>query len=195
MHLSEISVAVIAGGKSQRFGSSKLFAEFNGKRLLDIALEIAISICPNVMLITNEDAWEFDPNVQIFADNFTDMGPLAGIQSALQNSKTEWTAVLPVDMPFLTVDIYNYLWQFCTNERPVAAESAKGLEPLVSIWPKNALDQIELSLKQGELGIFRCLKKLNAEIANPCRDMQNYNEQSFVNINKQIDLNKIQSQG
>ena len=195
MPINEISVAVIAGGKSQRFGSSKLFAEFNGKRLLDIALEIAVLISPNIMLITNEDAWEIDPNIQIFADNFADMGPLAGVQSALQNSKTEWTAVLPVDMPFLSAEIYYYLWQFCTHEQPVAVESAKGLEPLVSIWPKAALGQIELSLKQEELGIFRCLKKLKAKIIRPGQEMKNYKEQLFININKQNDLNKLQCQG
>ena len=126
---NELTAAVLAGGKSIRFGSSKLEAVFRGRRLIDTAIDTACEISSNIMIIADFANLKTQKPVSIYSDVYKNKGPLAGIHSALQHAPDSAVAVLPADMPFLTAEVYRYLLQFFTNERPVAAESDKGLEP------------------------------------------------------------------
>ena len=186
--IDKITVAVLAGGKSRRFGSSKLDALYKGKRLFDIALDIAASISPNVIVISNQVGLTTNLSYPIYPDIFIEKGPLAGIHSALKNAVSEHVAILPIDMPFLGKPIYKYLMTRYNCKVPVVVKSQKGLEPLVSIWPKAVLSEIESCLEQEHLGIFKCLHGLNADISE-IPTTKNFDERVFININRKEDLN------
>ena len=50
-----ISAAIIAGGKSTRFGGPKVWAEFRGKRLIDHAVDLAQDIAGQVFIVNGKD--------------------------------------------------------------------------------------------------------------------------------------------
>ncbi len=189
----ELSVAILAGGQSRRFGSNKQAALFNGKTLLQIALETAREITPNVLFISNVPVEYIGQSLPVYPDIYKGKGPLAGIHSALVHSLTEYVAVMPVDMPLLTAGVYRFLLPFLTNEQPVVAESEKGLEPLVSVWNKKHSVLIEDRLKQNLLSIHRCVKALKGKKIPVHSEYEAYRSELFANINFPEELAQLLS--
>jgi molybdopterin-guanine dinucleotide biosynthesis protein A len=192
MEISEkISVAILAGGQSRRFGSKKESALFEGKTLLQHALETAREITARVFLISNDPTDLNGQNLPVFSDVFKEKGPLAGIHSALVHSQTEWVAIMPVDMPLLTAGVYRLLLQFLTNEQPVVAESEKGLEPLVSVWNRAQSALVERRLEKQALSIYRCVEALDGKKVPVHLYFDAYKPELFANINYPDDLEQL----
>lgn len=190
MDKSKYTVAIIAGGRSRRFGSSKSKAIIDGQTLLDRALELARRMSDQVILIVNGPSAINDSSIAVYEDIIKGKGPIAGIHSALTYCQTSWLAVMPVDMPFLDLRVYQYLSPYCTHENPVAAESDAGLEPLVSFWPRSVLSAVENFLQDGDLGLYQCLNKLKAQRINCSQEVAGFEPRIFTNINRPEDLIK-----
>ncbi len=186
-----ITAAVLAGGKSLRFGSSKLDALFRGQRLLDRAVDTAGAVSAAIVIIGENAKPQSSRSVSVFSDIYKNKGPLGGIHAALSYSRNPVVAVLPADMPFLSVEIYTHLLSVFTNGKPLAAESDKGLEPLVSLWPVDFLPEVESCLKEGRLGIFKCWKKWKAQTADCTSSGAGFDQRIFININRQTDLDGL----
>lgn len=185
-----MSVAVVAGGQSRRFGSSKLVAKLWQQRLIDIAIDLAQEISPQILLVANDTNLKLKRDVQVFPDIYKGKGPLAGIHTALTHCQSSWLTVMPVDMPLLTKPVYDHLFTFCTNKVPVVAESEKGLESLVSVWPRETLSHVEDCLKNDRLGIYKCLKQVKAREVD-CSPAAGFEANIFTNINYIADLDKL----
>ena len=98
--------AVLAGGRSARMGRDKRFLKLDGEFLVDRAIKVvadaigggteSVYLCGNV------------PNRDCVVDALPDLGPLAGVLSALRLVRTKnpeqeaWLLVIPVDMPLLS---------------------------------------------------------------------------------------------
>ncbi len=190
---NRLAAAVIAGGNSRRFGSLKIFADFEGKTLLDHAVALAQKISPEVLLIGELDECSQPAGIPAFPDLIPGCGPLGGIYTALYHSKLPLVASLPCDMPLLTVGIYSFLGRFAEDERPSVAVSHKGLEPLVSIWPKSALPVIQRTLWQKRFSIREALRELNAAEVYLPAPPHNYRPEMFSNINYKEDLRALES--
>src|SRR2546423_14953878 len=96
--------AVLAGGRSSRFGSDKAAALIDGRPMLDWVIE---ALAPQVdeILICGREA----PGRICVADRpRTDLGPLGGLNAALQHAAANgFDAVLsaPCDTPRLSADL------------------------------------------------------------------------------------------
>ena len=185
----DISLTIIAGGKGSRFGRPKYNALFKGKRLIDRAVTIAKKISSKISVSCGILDCNLPAIVTPLRDIVPECGPLGGIYTALHYSTEQWIAVMPVDMPFLSEKIYEFLLQNRGDEDiPLAAVSGKGLEPLVSIWPKSAEKIVEEQVLEGKYSIRRCLKILRAEEIKIPQRFCGKGEDPFYNINTQQDL-------
>jgi molybdopterin-guanine dinucleotide biosynthesis protein A len=187
----EISVAVLAGGKSSRFGESKFNAYFGGYRLIDYALRVAKLISENVIVIKHpRQKFEYQA-APVVSDIIPECGPAGGIHAALEEIRTPWLAVLPCDMPFLVPEIYQVLFANRKEPKPVVAVSENGIESLVSIWHKSTSNELRNYLMKKEFTLNRILANSNAvevEIANKFRE---YQPDYFYNINFKKDLDEM----
>ncbi len=187
--LNDCTIAIIAGGKSKRFGSPKYRAKIGNLRLIDMALSVARQLSPNVMIISGLEAIKQEFDLPVYSDEFPDCGPLAGIHSALLHASTEWVAVLPVDMPLLKADFYIRLQEQRKANMPVVAKTDKGLEPMISLWPRSVIPTIERALQNRQFKIHFVLNELSAvHVAFPPKDRIH-----FFNVNFESDLNLIQA--
>ncbi len=185
----DISTIIIAGGKGRRFGRPKYDVIFKGRRLVDIAVEFARQFGGRISVACGSFNCNLSGGIRTFNDIISGCGPLGGIYSALHYSETQWILIMPVDMPNLSVEIYNILSQNIIDERsPVAAVSNKGLEPLVSIWPRSAVNQVEKMIKAGNYSIRDCLKALRFKAVKINGEHNENKEDPFYNINTQQDL-------
>ena len=77
--------AVLAGGKSSRFGSDKALAELGGRTLIARAVDTLSGFCEYVIVVGRETA----PAPTIPDWPRPDMGPLGGIAAALRFAEDE----------------------------------------------------------------------------------------------------------
>lgn len=86
---SNISCAVLAGGKSKRLnGENKALLKIGEKSNLEKIIAFAEKYFSETIIISNHPSHYQELNgVRIFKDIFTDIGPLGGIHSALKMQK------------------------------------------------------------------------------------------------------------
>ena len=189
-----ITSAIIAGGFSCRFGEAKEIYVYKGKSLLRYAVELAKKISKNFIAVMNEHNHPLIPSdFPIVPDIIKESGPLAGIHTALVYAETPYIAVIPCDMPNLTMEIYELLYYHLDPQKPVAAMSFNGPEPMVSIWPKNIIPVAEKLLLARKLEMKKVLMELDAGTIDIQANMENYSPDLFLNINSKEDLKLIGS--
>ncbi len=163
--------AVLAGGKSSRFGSDKALAEFCGETLLIRAVDMLSGWCERVVVVGREEA----PAPTLPDWLGPDQGPLGGIAAALHDARDEgYELVLTcgVDSVELPEDLPNLL-------SPAPAYVAD--QPVIGLWPVSATKAIEAILR-GD-GRHSMLAFAEAISARPVRL-----KTSTININTPADL-------
>ena len=159
----DISVAILAGGKSARFGSPKIYANFRGKSLIQCSIETSFKVSNSVSIISGRNSPFGFNQVKSFQDLIPDKGPLGGIYTALKIAQTPWIAIMPCDMPFLRPEIYQNLYYTLMDQRPIAVVFQQQIEPLVSIWPKRVYHELKLYLDDHQFNVLKVLRKLNVQ--------------------------------
>ncbi|MCB0282653.1 MAG: molybdenum cofactor guanylyltransferase [Calditrichae bacterium] len=191
--LKNVTAVLVAGGQSKRFGSSKIIAEYKGRRLIDYAIDVLKHISDDCFIVANFDKSEIDTSIPVFKDIISGCGPLCGIHAALNYADKKYVAVLPVDMPELAFDVYRFLYPSVSDDHPAVAVSHKGLEPLVSIWPTAQLNNFEKAISENEYKLHKILKQLNAHEIELSQIMPSYQEKWFENINYKKDLSLLEN--
>ena len=186
-----LSVAIIAGGKSRRFGEPKALAKFGERTLFEHALRLAEKISSQVMAITGESTIQFSPQITSFPDVIPSCGPLGGVYTALFHAPTDWIATLPCDMPLLTASVYQEMYRRMEDERPIAAVSHKGLEPLVAIWPRSALPVVQEHLYSFRLKLRDVFHSLGGIEVHFSQIFSPYDPAIFYNVNTKQDLENL----
>jgi len=128
--------AVLAGGRSTRFGSDKALAELGGRRLLDRAVETLASQCDAVVVVGRADA----PAPVLPDRPRPGMGPLGGIAAALHHAgEAGFDAVLTCSVDSIG------LWDATVSELAPAPAYCKS-QPVIGLWPASAAGTLDAFL-------------------------------------------------
>lgn len=113
---------VLAGGQSRRMGTPKPDLELDGTTLLQRAVRTLSGFCPEVTVVGA--AFDSPIDVPVIEDLPAAVrAPLAGLYTALSQTRRDWIAILACDLPFVTVDLFHRL------EATAAALIRDGSEP------------------------------------------------------------------
>lgn len=117
--------AILAGGKSSRFGADKAVATLNGERLLDLARTALAGQCDEVVVVGRAEGIPDWPR--------PDLGPLGGIAAALRHGEAaghHLVLTCGVDSVGLPGDLVRQL--------SIAPAYVIG-QPVIGLWPVEAL--------------------------------------------------------
>ncbi|MEI3607026.1 molybdenum cofactor guanylyltransferase [Pseudogracilibacillus sp. SE30717A] len=174
---------LLAGGLSRRYGTPKAFAMLNEQNFYQIAYQILLSICDEVVIVTRPEftsRFPKDNHVIVDVEEFSGCGPLAGIYSGMDAIDAENYVVLPCDMPLMTTTIMKHLLTFHTKKVTII-NTGDYLQPLVSVWDKEVKDVIYSFLKNGRFRITDVLKQ--TEVVEVDASRLTETPQRFLNIN------------
>ena len=130
---------VLSGGKSKRMGQDKALLERGGQSQLAFMMALLEPQVERVFVSTREEQKD-EPERHQFAqivDQYDDMGPLAGILSAMDAYPDADWLVVACDLPNIRVETIRYLLEKRSVEHPFTAyvSSHDGLpEPLCAIY-------------------------------------------------------------
>lgn len=158
--MEEISMIVLAGGKSSRMGSNKADLLYKGRSFLQIQAEKARSLGITDVVISGYTGKQIltDP---VLPDARVDQGPLGGIVTCLQAVKQEWALVLSVDAPLVPVEELEKLIQFAFSGEYRAAIIRCGDRqyPLVGMYHRSLIPNMREELALGKGSVFSMLRR------------------------------------
>ena len=160
----------MAGGGSTRFGRDKALAEFNGKTMLERTVELLRRVTEEAAVVAAEGKYAV-AGARAVADRWPGEGPLGGIVTALLDAascgaKPEWTLIVSCDMPFLTEEWLRFLTQRAAKSQAevLAANSARGPEPLCACWKVAAATRLEKEFLSGTRKITQAMQAIRTEM-------------------------------
>ncbi len=197
MHHNNILGAVLAGGKSQRFGEDKSQVSLANKLLIDYILSEIIDQFKEVLVVSNNSV-KFNKSEKIkkIEDYKKGLGPLGGVLSVMKWIKTnkkdyKWIATFPVDTPFFTKRIFsNFIKNINLTESDLFfIKSNSTRHNIFGLWSMNLIDRLENDLNNGERKVELWANGIGVKTVN----MEFSNSDPFFNINTKKDLEKAEA--
>lgn len=161
---------VMAGGGSTRFGRDKALVEFNGKTMLERAIELLRRVTEEAAIVAAAGKYP-RAGARMIADRWPGEGPLGGIVTALLDAasfsaKPEWALIVSCDMPFLSEEWLRFLTGRAVKSRAevLVANSARGPEPLCACWKVAAATRLEEEFLSGTRKITQAMQAIRTEM-------------------------------
>jgi molybdopterin-guanine dinucleotide biosynthesis protein A len=148
-----LTIAVLAGGKSQRMGQDKSIMTFQGEVLIRRVLNRLAGLANEVMVIAPRNHEYLSLGVMVEPDILPGCGPLGGLYTALIRSSNQEVALIACDMPFVNPGLLLHQLDILLSDNVdvVVPSSEKGLEPLHAIYRKDtSLPAVKKALDSGE---------------------------------------------
>ncbi len=179
------SGAVLAGGRSSRFGQDKANYLYRNKPLARWALESFINA--DERFLVSSRSYNF--GVPLYPDLYPGSS-LGGLHAALTYAKHDWVALAACDMPFLTPDYWQQLLKQTEATRAVVVSGPEGkCEPLAALYHKSLLPLAKRQLENDQLKIQTFIEKADARIL--AYEILTLDPKTFFNANYLNDLNTL----
>ncbi|MBS3765501.1 molybdenum cofactor guanylyltransferase, partial [Candidatus Bipolaricaulota bacterium] len=158
--MNDLSIAILCGGNSSRFGSDKTRAEINGVPLYKRTWNKLRPKSDDVFLQVAPDD-EYD--LESYPDLYRDGGPLGAIYSALVHAEHDLLFVSACDLPYLEPRIVDELYSEAGEGAEVVIPRWDNgyLEPLTAMYHGRVKGQLEEILASGSRKITDFLDCLN----------------------------------
>lgn len=197
-----MTVALLAGGRSTRFGGDKRFAAIHGRPLLQHMIEkLETPAGPIVLSVKDSTQWKkivrripmaAEANLRVVFDPPKVDGPIAGLLAILRAIETPSVVVAAVDLPRLDME-----WMSALNghHNPshfdlVVTRSSRGIEPLVASYGKGCLPVMERFALKGGRSVERFIDSLDAHRVLGV-DLPTELEPTVLNVNTKEDLAQV----
>jgi molybdenum cofactor guanylyltransferase len=144
---------LLVGGASERFGSPKALARLDGETLAERGWRTLGDACDERLAVGKQG--ELDLPFEVLDDGIDLRAPIAGVVAGLRAATHDVCVFLPVDCPFVTVEVLHSFGAACRD----AAVTAGG--PLPGAWARSALPVLERRVREGRLALVRAYDELD----------------------------------
>jgi molybdopterin-guanine dinucleotide biosynthesis protein A len=128
-------------------GEDKADLILEGRRLLDIAVETARAVTPQVRIVGSRERY----GPEAIGDIYPGRGPLGGIHAALRQSAAEWNLMLAVDIPFVEPRFLRWMVEEARKSGATVTvpHVAGGYQPLCAVYRSGFGAVAETALQAG----------------------------------------------
>lgn len=179
---NKITALVLCGGQGSRMlGQDKGRVLYQGKPLVEWVLERITPQVDSVVISANRNLEAYQaygwPVLEDIEPDFP--GPLAGIETALQQIDAEWLMVVPCDTPFLPGDLVARLFDAAQSNGAAYAADVERDHPVIHLVCSDSLPVLQAYRAQGGASVkgwLAAVKAVRAEFADAA-DFKNFNRQ------------------
>ncbi len=181
-----LSVIVLAGGHSRRFGQDKALLPWQGRTLIEHLVAQLKGLSDDLLVITGREIRYGDLlDVPIFSDEIPDRGPMGGLYTGLKRACYDYSLTVASDMPLVSPALVKLLSQEIDGEIFAIVPEVQGHRvPTLALYHKKCLPVIEELLAQGRTSLQDLLDFAPIKIL-PEHHLRAVDPElrSFVNIN------------
>ncbi len=183
-----IGAIILSGGKSSRMGSEKGLVDFNGKPMIQWAIDCIRPLTDEILIVANDAAYEqFGYSVQ--EDEAKGDGPLSGLVSGIRHAKTDLNFLLPCDMPLMDRRLLEWMLETYDEEAAAVCTFEDHLQPLVGMYHRKCLPTLERLLARNQLKMRIALDELQAAVLDPQRSLAGFHPDWMRNFNSKAEIN------
>ena len=190
-----VSIAVLAGGQSQRMGRDKAFLEVGGRRVIERVLDAVRPLTDDLFISTNSPEQYRGFDLRMVADIYPDKAALGGIYSVIDAAHHPSVLVVACDMPFLNVELLQHLIDLA----PLADVVVPMINPpqpetLHAVYGKTCLPAIEPRLVANKLRIVGFFDDVTVHyLSKDDIARLDPNFYSFINMNTPSEWQAVQA--
>ncbi len=187
--LPNLTVAVLAGGKSSRMGTDKSFVRVLGRPLIEDVLAQVAGLGAETIIITNRVDDYRALGLPLFTDVLPDKGALGGIYTALHSSLQPHILCVACDMPFVVRPLMDYLISLIPEADAIVPRLNGEAEPFRAIYSQACLAPIRAALDAGKMRVISFFPDVRVRFVDePEIDRFDPQHLSFFNVNTPEDL-------
>jgi len=167
-----VAAAIVAGGRGTRMGTAgatKGLLPVQGRPIIERQIEVLRRCFDEVIVVANDPALgtllgqgEGGGGLRVVADRWPGVGPLAGLDAALDALPPAAQAVVCVagDMPFLSVAVLELLRDSAPEATAVVPWIGGHREPLLARYGRACAPIAREQLQRGDHAMWRLLARL-----------------------------------
>ncbi len=182
-----ITGIILAGGKSSRMGTDKGFLKLNGKTFVQHSIDALTPLVSKIIIVSDHEKYD-SLGYQRITDTIKNAGPVSGILSGLEASKTNYNFVLSCDIPLITTTVLKQLLSaYSPDKTIIQAESNGKSMPLIAFYKTQVKQVFKHYLEQNERRLRVVVKACQFKTV-PLNDNQ---KRATLNINTKEELKHI----
>ena len=169
--LADVTLLVVAGGRSRRMGEDKRWLDVGGVPLLEGLLQKAAAAgFAEIFLCVEERSERLQAlasryGARILVDETAGQGPVAGLSRGLAASSHTWSFAVSADMPFFSFDAAIELLPKAKGAARAVVPVAEGrCEPLAALYHKETAHVFSAAMAAGERSLRRAAAALEVPV-------------------------------
>lgn len=184
---NNITGIILAGGKSSRMGTDKGLISYQNKPFVATIIQALEPIVTDIILVSNHSKYDAFKYKRV-PDLIEDSGPVAGIYTGLEFSKTTYNLVLSCDVPLVKTHLLKRLVKEIEVGYDVVQFISKGkTTPLIALYKKQCAELFKKELENDEKRLQQVLNKLQVKTLSVLPEDEIY----LKNINTPNELKEI----
>lgn len=189
------SAAILAGGMARRFGGrdkSALIVE--GRSILDRQLQELSQITDDILLVGNNAPTNLRSAMRVVRDRQPGLGPLAGIDAALEAARDDDILVVACDMPFVTAPLLRFLLRNTVDVDIVVPRTQGGYHPLCAVYTRGCQDVVARRLERRELAVCGLFAETRLRVVER-NELERLGDPNrlLANVNTPDEFNELQA--
>lgn len=201
--VTEVTGALLAGGRSLRMGRDKSLVELAGKPMISHVIARLRPQVHRIVIIANDDPARFSGTcLPVVCDTVEGhAGPLAGLHAALEwalseTPEAQLVATVPVDTPFFPTDMVARLLAALRQTEVGSAIAASGgtRHPVAGLWEVALIGEVEIALHAGVRAMTRFAEMQKSAVVDfPATEIGEGTIDPFFNVNTPADLDQAEA--
>jgi molybdopterin-guanine dinucleotide biosynthesis protein A len=185
----DLTVAILAGGRSSRMGTDKSFVRVLGRPLIEDILAQVTGLGGETLIVTNRPNDYAYLGMPLFTDVLPDKGALGGLYSALHSASRRHVLCIACDMPFVVPPLLDHLIQLIPEGDAIVPRLAGEAEPFRAVYSRACLGPIRAALDAGRMRVISFFPDVRVRYVDEAEiDRFDPRHLSFFNVNTPADL-------
>lgn len=186
---NNLSMVILAGGKSSRMGTDKCDLLYKDKTFLEIQIEKGRALGIDDIMVSGYKGKRCE--IPVIKDRFQEKGPLGGLEACFRHAKHDKVLVLCVDVPLVPVEALKELIALAEQHEgePVIVKHGERYEPMMGIFPVTMADEMVQEIENGKGQMFAILRKKGYHLYETT-----YPDELFQNVNNPEAYQKLKDE-
>ena len=184
----QISCIILAGGKNARMGREKAYLRIGERTIIEEQSDALGRIFDEIIIVANSQNYFKNIDAKVVTDIIPDLGPLGGLYSGLAVSSNIHSFLIACDMPFINLQLIDYMIKQIGENDIVIPLSSKGIETLFAVYSLNCLETIRRQVEFKNLKLLDILTFFKVRYISQ-EEVEKFDpkEFSFFNVNSPKD--------
>jgi molybdenum cofactor guanylyltransferase len=188
-----VSAAILMGGAARRLGGrDKSRLVVGGQTILSRQLQAIDGITDDILAIGGDGVHA--PPLRGVADRRPGLGPLAGLEAALDAARGDTVLLLACDLPFITTPLLAHLVTLAPTADAVVPRTDRGYHPLCAVYHRRCMEAVRRRLDTGALALQGLLQEITVRVVEG-QELAQFGRETrlLANANTPSDLDQIES--